>query len=173
MNVNPRPLISRNVIAARRVLKKSSFKLYLLVFCTVSCYLLLMKAAVYHKHGPAQMVTPLEAIVAHIPLGITAKEADALIGTAPDHVTQTNGVLMNPTLMLDFSHAQATKYGTPQAYSLRTWKRGGINATVAIDETGIVAGHWTWSDSRPRNPNQLSFDNVLKHASKLFRLLVV
>jgi len=154
-------------------LKKSSFKLYLLVFCSVSCYLLLMTAAVYYKHGPAQMVTPLEATVAHIPLGITAKEAVALIGTAPDRVSQTNGTLINPTTMLTFPNAQATKYGVPQVYSLRTWKRDGINATVAIDRTGKVAGHWTWSDSRPRNPNQLSFDNVLKRASKLLRLLVV
>tara|TARA_R110002111_G_scaffold100976_6_gene156539 strand:+ start:99860 stop:100303 length:444 start_codon:yes stop_codon:yes gene_type:complete len=147
--------------------------LYLLVFCTVSCYLLLMKAAVYHKHGPAQMVTPLEATVAHIPLGITVKEADALIGTAPDRVTQMNGTLINPTTMLTFPNTQATKYGVPQAYSLRTWKRDGVNATVAIDQTGKVAGRWTWSDSRPRNPNQLSFDNVLNRASKFFRLLVV
>jgi hypothetical protein len=154
-------------------LKKSSFKLYLLVFCSVSCYLLLMKAAVYHKHGPSQMVTPLEATVAHIPLGITAKEADTLIGTAPDRVTQSYGVLMYPTLMLGFPNALATKYGVPQVYSLRTWKRGGINATVAIDRTGKVAGRWTWSDSRPRTQSKFSIDNVLKRASKLLRLLVV
>ncbi|MFH1300781.1 MAG: hypothetical protein ABIK07_06940 [Planctomycetota bacterium] len=151
-------------------MKKSSFKIYLMVFCSVSCYLLLMTAAVYHKHSPSLIVTPLEATMAHIPLGITAKEADTLIGTAPDRVIQTYGPLINPTVMLDFSNAQATKYGVPQVYSLRTWKRDGVNATVAIDQTGKVAGRWTWSDSRPRNPNQLSLDDILKRASKFFRL---
>lgn len=125
-------------------MKKSSFKEYLIFFAAVFVLSLPIFLAFYYQHHPDRTVTELESTVASIPLGISAAEADAFFGTQPDSVSQMKGVLANPTMMLDASNQSAAKQGSIQSYSLRTWKQNDVHATVAIDESGKVAGRWTW-----------------------------
>ncbi len=89
-------------------------------------------------------VSEIEITVAKLPLGITAEEADSVIGSSPDSVHSTLGVLVTPVTMLAASNELAKQYGEPQAYSMRIWERDGVNAVVAVDSNGTVAGRWTW-----------------------------
>ena len=89
-------------------------------------------------------VSQLEAMIASLPLGLSPADADALIGSAPDTVTEQDGILATPLTMFAVSNEQGRKYGDPQTYSLRMWERDGVKAVVAIDGEGKVAGRWTW-----------------------------
>jgi hypothetical protein len=89
-------------------------------------------------------VSQLEATIASLPLGTSADEADAMIGSAPDTVTEQEGVLATPVTMYAASNEKGAKYGEPQTYSMRMWERDGVRAVVAIDGDGKVAGRWTW-----------------------------
>jgi hypothetical protein len=86
----------------------------------------------------------LRMAVATMPLGITGAEADAIVGEPPDHVSRQAGVLVTPVTMLAATNSKAAAYGAAQPFTLRTWKRGTVKATVAIDAKGQVAGRWTW-----------------------------
>jgi len=86
----------------------------------------------------------LRLAVATMPLGITDIEADAIVGEPPDHVSRQAGVLVTPVTMLAEGISKAAAYGEAQPFTLRTWKRGTVKATVAIDANGQVAGRWTW-----------------------------
>ena len=86
----------------------------------------------------------LEQLIVKIPLGISASEAVAKLGRSPDQTCSEFGVLANPNTFLTASNSRAAGYGPPQEYTLYTWRRGNVNATVAIDGAGNVAGHWTW-----------------------------
>ncbi len=129
---------------------KSSLKLYLIVFCSVSCYLLLMIAAVSHKHSRYRKLTPLESNVAQVRLGITESEVDTLMGSAPDTISQTTGVVSNSVTMLHATNEKASKYGTPQEVSLRSWNRDGVIATVAFDQEGKVVCRWAGAYAEKR-----------------------
>lgn len=129
---------------------KSSLKIYLLVFVSVSCYLLLMKIAVVNKHSPHRDISPLESTVAQIPLGISADEAASLMGSPPDTTSNSKGVVVNSTMMLAAVNDQATKYGVPQEYALHTWKRDDVIATVVLDQTDKVVCHWAGSPHKNR-----------------------
>lgn len=85
-------------------------------------------------------------MVARIPIGVSAEEADAIMGGEPDEISEVDGVLMTPVTMLVASNELAKKYGEPKTYTLRIWKRDGTRATVALDGDGNVAGHWAWSE---------------------------
>ena len=89
-------------------------------------------------------MSEIETTVANLPLGITAAEADNVMGMSPDSVRSTLGVLVTPVTMLAASNVLAKQYGEPQAYSMRIWQRDGVNAVVAVDSSGAVAGRWTW-----------------------------
>lgn len=97
----------------------------------------------YHRDA-TRRAAEREMTTAKMPLGITAAEADAIVGDSPDNVSQTSGVLVTPVTMLAASNSKAADYGVPQNYTLRTWKRGYVNLTVAVDANGKVAGRWTW-----------------------------
>jgi len=86
----------------------------------------------------------LRMAVATLPLGITSERADAIVGQPPDLISQQSGVLVTPVTMLAESNSRAAAYGAAKPYTLRTWRRGNVNATVAIDANGQVAGRWTW-----------------------------
>jgi len=86
----------------------------------------------------------LRMAVATMPLGITGAEADAIVGEPPDRVSRQAGVLVTPVTMLAATNSKAAAYGAAQPFTLRTWKRGTVKATVAIDANGQVAGRWTW-----------------------------
>jgi len=86
----------------------------------------------------------LETLIKTMPRGITVTAADQIVGTVPDRVSQEAGVLVTPSIMLASSNSQAASYGPAKNYTLRIWKRGDVNATVAVDSDGRVAGRWTW-----------------------------
>ncbi|QDU49964.1 hypothetical protein [Gimesia panareensis] len=128
---------------------KASLKKYLIIFCPIICFLLLMRVAVSYKHDTRHAPGPLEIKLAQVRLGATVEEADALFGTPPDETSQTEGVIMNPTTMLTASNEQAAQYGMPQEYVLRTWKGEEISATVAFDNEGQAVCRWVWSSNNP------------------------
>lgn len=138
---------------------KSYLKKYLIIFGSVGCYLLLMKAAVYYRHSPRHVISPLQASVARIQLGSNATEVDALMGSSPDTISNSRGVIVNSTTMLSVSNEQGEKYGVPQKCSLRTWKRGDVSATVVFDVGGKVVCRWAGSEQvagyHPYSPYQV------------------
>ena len=89
-------------------------------------------------------ISQLEATVKSLPLGISPDEADAIIGSTPDRVTEQDGILASPVTMYAASNEKGAKYGEPQTYSMRVWERDGVKAVVAVDRDGKVAGRWTW-----------------------------
>ncbi|QDT42339.1 hypothetical protein Pan241w_24220 [Gimesia alba] len=129
---------------------KSSLKKYLIVFVSVACYLLLMKVAIVNKHSPQREISQLESTVARIPLGSSQDETETLMGSPPDATSNSKGVIVNPTMMLAAVNEQIVKYGVPQEYTLHTWKRDDVIATVAFDQTGKVVCRWAWSKSSMR-----------------------
>lgn len=96
------------------------------------------------RHAAERRGDELRMAVATMPLGITGIEADAIIGEPPDDVSRQAGVLVTPVTMLAATNSKAAAYGEARPFTLRTWKRGTVNATVAIDANGQVAGRWTW-----------------------------
>jgi hypothetical protein len=136
-------------------------KPYLVIFLTLLGCLLLMTVGIYFKYAPHNPVTELETATARIPLGISTAQADALMVTPPDAISQTRGTLMNSMTLLSTDNSQSVQQGSVQLYSLRTWHRGDRHATVVIDQSDKVAGHWTWSDHPPArafhlNPNEIN-----------------
>ncbi|WP_339731968.1 hypothetical protein [uncultured Gimesia sp.] len=129
---------------------KSSLKIYLIVFVSVSCYLLLMKTAIVNKHSPHRDISPLESTVSQIPLGISVDETDTLMGSPPDTTSNSKGVIMNSTTILHPANDQASKYGPPQKYTLCIWKRDDVGATVVFDQAGKVVCRWAWSTTKNR-----------------------
>ena len=100
--------------------------------------------SVAFRHAAERRGEGLRTAVATMPLGITSAEADAIIGEPPDHVSQQSGILVTPVTMLAATNSKAAAYGAAQPFTLRTWKRGTVKATVAIDANGQVAGRWMW-----------------------------
>jgi len=91
-------------------------------------------------------VSQFRLTMASLPLGITEKEADALIGAPPDRVEEQDGVVVSGAMMYAATNRLSAAHGEPQTYSLRIWERDGIKGTVAIDRDGLVAGRWTWRE---------------------------
>ena len=100
----------------------------------------------YSQIEKPQPVTQLEIAVARMQLGITAEDADRVIGASPDAVEDGRAILVNPVMMFSGSSVQGQKYGDPKSYSFRTWTRGDVRASVAIDTDGKVAARWTYRD---------------------------
>lgn len=141
-------------------------KPYLVIFLTLLGCLLLMTVGIYFKYAPHNPVTELETATARIPLGISTAQADALMVTPPDAISQTRGTLMNSMTLLSADNSQSAQQGSVQLYSLRTWHRGDRHATVVIDQSDKVAGHWTWSDHPSSSTSQFNLNQV---AHRLFR----
>jgi hypothetical protein len=89
-------------------------------------------------------VTQFEATMASMPLGISPEEADAIMGSAPDTVTEEDGILATPVMMYAASNEKGAPYGEPRTYTMRMWERAGVKAVVAVDHNGKVAGRWAW-----------------------------
>lgn len=96
------------------------------------------------------LVSPLEATVASLPIGITAEQANKHMGSAPDSIERTRGVLATPVTMLAPENDLASEYGPAEEFTLRRWTRNGVNAIVAIDDDGKVAGRWSWRPSESK-----------------------
>ncbi len=107
-------------------------------------------AGLYMQIEQPVLVTQLEVTLANLPFGIDATEVDNHMGSTPDSVHETQGVLMSPFTMLTPENGLAANYGPPQDFTLRRWNRDGVSAVVALDDTGKVAGHWAW---RPADIN--------------------
>jgi hypothetical protein len=88
-------------------------------------------------------VTQLEVTLSSLPLGVTAAEADEHLGSYPDAITESRGVLMSPVTMLTPENELAAKFGPPRDFTLRRWNRDGVSAFVAVDENGKVAARWS------------------------------
>ena len=119
-----------------------------LILSLSACILMIVTVTVaaWLVQGQSPVGSPLESAVSRVPLGITAAEADAIVGNTPDEVSESEGVLMNPVTMLSSTNSRARNYGEPQTYSLRTWREDDLRATIAIGADGKVAGHWTWEE---------------------------
>lgn len=136
-------------------------KRYLTIILTVLGCLLLMMVGIYFKYAPRHPVTELESITARIPLGISTAEADAQLGRAPDSISQVRGTLLNSTTMLTADNPLSAQQGSVQLFTRRTWHHGDTHATIAVDQSGKVAGRWSWSDHPPArafhlNPNEIN-----------------
>lgn len=118
--------------------KQACFAILLLALLVV------LPAVLIFRHIAERRGAEIEAVIARMPLGITPGEATALIGEPPTSVTFTSGVLITPKTMLTADNSRAAAYGPPEPYMLRTWECGNVSATVAVDESGSVAGKWTW-----------------------------
>jgi hypothetical protein len=92
----------------------------------------------------------LELAIARVPRGVTATEADRLVGGSPDDVLQASGVLINGATLLDASNPEAAKHGPITAFQIRRWKRGDVFGFVLIGEDGKVAGRLTMCDGLAR-----------------------
>lgn len=123
-----------------------SHKLQRLFLATLlaSSLALLLAAGAIVQVGTSRSPTELEGVVARIPLGIPVTEAEFLIGRAPDEVSYMSGTFASPVTMLARENELAGKHGEVRPYVLRTWREGGISATVAAALDGSVSGRWTW-----------------------------
>ena len=92
----------------------------------------------------ANLLDGIKAQLVDIYTSRTGIEADAIVGEPPDRVSRQAGVLVTPVTMLAATNSKAAAYGKARPFTLRTWKRGTVKATVAIDANGQVAGRWTW-----------------------------
>ncbi|EDL57904.1 hypothetical protein [Gimesia maris] len=146
-------------------------KRYLKIILTVLGCLLLMTVGIYFKYAPRHQVSELESITARIPLGISTAQADAHLGTPPDAVSQTRGTLLNSTMLVTADNPLSAEQGDVQLYSLRTWRRGDTHATIAVDESGKVAGRWSWSDHPPRRTMHLNLNEITNRANALWQSL--
>lgn len=146
-------------------------KRYLVIFLSSLGCLLLVTIGIFIKYAPHNPVTELESITAKIPLGITAAEADALLGAPPDSVSQTRGTLLNSMTMVSPENELSAQHGGPQLYTLRTWNRGDRHATIVVDQSDKVAGHWTWSDHPTSSKSQFNLNQVAQSIFKFWRYL--
>ena len=83
-----------------------------------------------------------------MPVGIAEAEADWRMGSPPDSVASTRGVLITPITMLAENNTLARQQGAPQDDSLRRWDCEGVRAVVVVDHNGIVAGRWTFGHNQ-------------------------
>lgn len=100
--------------------------------------------AAYSRIEWPRPVSQLEATFASLPLGISPEEADGIVGSPPDTVTEEDGVLATPVLMYAASNEKGAPFGEPQTYIMRVWECDDVKAVVAVDHNGKVAGRWAW-----------------------------
>ena len=96
-----------------------------------------------YERAIQRQAAELERAIARVRSGVTAAEADRLIGRKPDQVAQTSGVLLNGVTLLAATNAKAAAYGPPQPYEARIWQRGDVKACVIIDRSGLVVGRYS------------------------------
>jgi hypothetical protein len=129
-------------------MKKTTNRRLLTLSAITTLVVLFIFAGLFARIEQPRPITQLEATLASLPLGVSATEADNHMGSTPDSVSETRGVLISPVTMLSPENELAAKYEPPQDFTIRKWSRDGISAVVAIDTTGKVAGRWSW---RPRD----------------------
>lgn len=85
---------------------KTRLKTYFLLSLAACCSVLLAAAFVFLWNRRTRIVWQLESTVARIPVGISAEEADAIMGGAADEIPEVDGVLATPVTMLAASNAR-------------------------------------------------------------------
>lgn len=123
---------------------KTKYRRFLILSAMTVVSVLTIFAGLYSQIELPKQITQLEVTVASLPVGVSQVDADNHMGSRPDYVSETSGVLMSPVTMLSPENGLADKYGPPQDFTLRQWNRDGASAVVAIDTTGRVAGRWSW-----------------------------
>ena len=115
-------------------------KTLVMLFALFGCVL----ALVAYRHDAKLKGERLETTIARMPTGITAAEADRLIGSAPDQISQDSCVRVNNVTLYAASNPKAAAYGKPQLYEFRIWRRGPVSAFVVVGPDGKVAARTTW-----------------------------
>ena len=83
-------------------------RLFTLCLATSVCCIAIA-AAFYASIDRPTSINPLRIAVAKVSLGSTADEADAAMGMSPVSVTDTNGYLLSPVVMLTPENELAPK----------------------------------------------------------------
>ena len=74
--------------STRSIAMTSKVRFYSVLSLTVCGIMLLSAATVFFVNQPTRIVSQLEVTVSRIPIGIDARQADSLMGTSPDAVSQ-------------------------------------------------------------------------------------
>jgi len=104
----------------------------------------ILAALVLHHRNAIRRGEELEMTIAKMRSGILTIEAIAILGEFPQKVIKASGVLTSSITMIAAENPDIAKHGVPEEYTMCTWRRGDMNAVVAIDDSGRVAGRWTW-----------------------------
>ena len=128
-------------------------RLLMVGLLVVACFTLLIVRQRRLEHRQDE----LEHIVAQMPTGISAAEAEQRIGRPPDRTTQQAGVIINPVMMYTASNSLAADNGKPQIYDCRLWYCGSLTVSVCTDDRGRVTFRTT---TRP--PRRASLFRRLK-----------
>jgi len=104
----------------------------------------MIAALVMHHRNAVRRGEELKMTIAKMRSGILTIEAIAVLGEFPHEVIKASGVLVNSITMIAAENPDIAKYGVPEEYTMCIWQRGDMNAVVAIDDSGKVAGRWTW-----------------------------
>jgi hypothetical protein len=141
---NPVVLLLENLVL--RIAMNTERKRLLRIASVAAMVVLAPVGFLYSQIEKPKPVRRLEIAVARMPLGITAEDADRVIGSSPDAIEDLRAILVNPVMMFSGSSVQDQNCGAPDTYSFRTWTRGDVRASVAIDTDGKVAARWTYRD---------------------------
>jgi hypothetical protein len=93
----------------------------------------------------------LEVAVVRISNGTSAVAVERQLGSPPDEVIQEKGVLVDGVTFLLARNTQAGRYGEPQPYEIRVWRRGSVTGTVVFDLQGRAVGRNVMRPYRPRS----------------------
>lgn len=98
-------------------------------------------------------VEELVRIISAMPVGISAAEAERLIGRPPDETWQQPGVVVNYFTIADPASPLAAGCDEPQQYDVRLWSCGPLTIGVWSDEAERVVVRSGWY--RPRHSSAL------------------
>ena len=101
-------------------------------------------ALVYASIERPAPVNPLLINITEVSIGSTADQADAAMGMPPVSVTDTNGYLISPMVMLTPEN-ELTPRDKVEPFSLREYASDGHYAVIAMRPDGRVAGKWAGS----------------------------
>jgi len=93
---------------------KRQTKRFAVIALTTSAITLLLGLFTYSRIEQPVPIPQLKMTVANMPLGITAEEADKIMGSPPDLIAKQDGVLVTCVTMLTASNELARKYGSPR-----------------------------------------------------------
>ncbi|MFO0941747.1 MAG: hypothetical protein U0930_13405 [Pirellulales bacterium] len=118
-------------------------RIALVSLVTVICVLTVAGLGLFYlRMFVARPASQVESAIVKIPLGISAEEADALMGSDPDATYEHEGILANSVTMVVVTQENISKYGQPQLYTFRSWKGDVLEAIIVLDHDNKVVGRW-------------------------------